>query len=81
MNQEKAAEEGGEDRDGQDSNQGVWRSVKPQPVAPVPQPGRHLTLLTWPVLIKSHEAFELQLCVLRQGLGVWDHIEGERADE
>ncbi|KAK2186653.1 hypothetical protein NP493_194g08016 [Ridgeia piscesae] len=38
VNQEKAAEEGGEDRDGQDSTQGPWKSVRPQPAAPVPQP-------------------------------------------
>ena len=63
MNQEKAAEEGGEDRDGQDSTQGPWKSVRPQPAAPVPQPGRRLTSLTSPFLIKSQEAFELQLCV------------------
>ena len=47
VNQEKAAEEAGEDRDGQD-NQGVWKSVRPQPVAPVaPKPGRHHIFLTW----------------------------------
>ena len=48
VNQEKAAEEAGEDGDGQDSSQGPWKkSGKTRHVAPVaPKPGRHRIVLT-----------------------------------